>query len=59
MRGPVITSDNQIVLRGQIVGYIEEDVVYVFERGTSRRLGAIDHRVEAVKLVDEWERNRD
>lgn len=58
-KSPIITNDNQIVLRGEIVGYIEDDVVYIFERGVSRKLGAIDHRAEAVKLVYDWSKNRD
>lgn len=46
-------TDN-ILISGEIVGYVENDVVYVYERNVAVRIGTVEHRSEVAALVMGW-----
>lgn len=51
----VITQSLQVFITGEYVGFIDDDIVYVVgSSGHAVKLGAIDHRSEAVSLIVDW-----
>lgn len=49
-----ITQSGLILDNGKEIGFIEDDKVYVFEKGSSRPIGTFDHRSEIPAMLDEW-----
>lgn len=49
-----VTQDGKIVIHGDIVGFLDDETVYVYENGSSRPIGTFDHRSEIVSIVLDW-----
>ena len=46
-----ITADGQIFAADRLVGFIDDDRVFVFTPKGSRELGRFDHRSEVVGMI--------
>lgn len=50
-----LTTDGQIFNHNECIGFIDDEIVYVFVRGNAVKLGSIDHRSEVVKMIEDWQ----
>lgn len=49
-----ISQDGEIRLNGNYIGYLDDEDVYVIERGEARKIGTFEHRAEATTIVTKW-----
>ncbi len=55
MKNLRITTDGQIFIANQCIGFIDDEIVYVFVCGNAVKLGSIDHRSEVAQMVSDWQ----
>ncbi|AHJ10747.1 hypothetical protein P106B_64 [Rhizobium phage vB_RglS_P106B] len=49
-----ISQDGKIFVKGQYVGFTEDEKVYVIGKTGALSIGSYDHRSEITALVLEW-----
>lgn len=49
-----ITQDGKIFNGNTCIGFIEEENVYLFVRGSSLKIGTFDHRAEIIGMVKDY-----
>lgn len=53
-----ITQDGKIFNGNTCIGFIEDEIVYLFVRGSSVKIGTFDHRSEVTVMVEKYFNDR-